>query len=151
MSQAEDVQAAAQPRAWRGIERVLIEGLVLECRIGIHPHERGGTQRVRIDIALERAELPGAVDDDIRNAVCYENVIGRVRGIVADGHVNLVETLAERIADALCAELPIERLRVRVCKLDAFDHVESVGAEIERRLEPARPARAAGRLRAIAE
>ena len=114
-------------------------------------HERGGTQRVRIDIALERAEQPGAAGDQIRNAVCYENVIRRVQEIVAHGHVNLAETLAERIADAMVAELPIERLKVRVCKLDVFDHVESVGAEIERRLEPARPARPTGRLHAVPE
>ena len=66
------------------------------------------------------------------DVVCYEQALGRIKGIVADGHIGLVETLAERIADICLQDTRCRSARVRVEKLDAFDDVESVGVEIER-------------------
>ena len=56
-----------------------------------------------------------------------------VRGIVAAGHVRLVETLAERIAEACLADRRVHLARVRVEKLDIFADATSAGVEIERR------------------
>ncbi|HJO96838.1 MAG TPA: dihydroneopterin aldolase, partial [Rhodospirillales bacterium] len=52
--------------------------------------------------------------------------------IVGQGHVNLVETLAEKIAAACLKDKSIRSLRVRVEKLDVFADAASVGVEIER-------------------
>jgi dihydroneopterin aldolase len=56
-----------------------------------------------------------------------------VRGLIGAGHVNLVETLAERIAEACLHDLRVHAVRVRVEKLDVFPDAVSAGVEIERR------------------
>lgn len=137
MTQPKKIAPAPVARPWRGAQRVFVEGLVVRCRVGVHDHERDKPQRVRIDIETERAEAPEGSNDKLRNVVCYEDLIKRVKALIGVGHVNLVETMAETIADAILRDLPVERVRVRVSKLDVFDDAERVGAEIERAVSTA--------------
>ncbi len=115
-----------------GIRRVFVTDLVLECLIGVHRHEKDGAQRVRINLDLSVAESEQPVDDRLANVLCYEDLITKVRVLVSAGHVNLVETLAERIAVLCLAEPGVLSARVRVEKLDVFSDAASVGVEIER-------------------
>lgn len=112
--------------------RIFVRDLILPCAIGVHDHERGGTQRVRINVELfERAdEQP--LEDSIHNVVSYENVVDGIREIVSAGHINLVETLADRIAALCLTDGRIERARVRVEKLDVYPEAASVGVELVR-------------------
>ena len=72
------------------------------------------------------------IGDRLDNVVCYEHLVSAVQELVDSGHVNLVETLAERIA-GLCLDDPrVRTARVRVEKLDVFANAASVGVEIER-------------------
>lgn len=115
-----------------GLRHVFVRDLVLSCNIGVHQHEKGRVQRVRINVDLGVLEGTTPHDDRLENVVCYEDVVTRVRGIVADGHINLAETLAERIA-AVCLQNPRCRsARIRVEKLDVFAEASGAGVEIER-------------------
>jgi dihydroneopterin aldolase len=115
-----------------GLRHVFVRDLVLSCNIGVHQHEKGRVQRVRINLDLGVTEAAEPHQDRLENVVCYEDIATKVRAIVADGHINLAETLAERIA-AVCLQDPSCRsARIRVEKLDVFDDVSSVGVEIER-------------------
>jgi 7,8-dihydroneopterin aldolase/epimerase/oxygenase len=130
MSSIEKVKPLPSAVAARTMQ-VFIRDLVLPCRVGIHQHERLAQQRVRINVSLTCIEHP-AIDDDVDNIVCYAGLMSGIKGVVGGGHVNLVETLADRIA-ALCLEdHRILSVKVRVEKLDAFKEAESVGIEIER-------------------
>jgi len=118
--------------AAEGLRHVFVRDLVLDCAIGVHAHEKGRTQRVRINVDLGVSEQELSLNDRLENVVCYENVVKNIRAIVADGHINLVETLAERTA-AMCLQDPQCRsARVRIEKLDVFADATSVGVEIER-------------------
>jgi dihydroneopterin aldolase len=55
-----------------------------------------------------------------------------IRHVVSSGHINLVETLADRIAKTCFEDGRIQGVKVRVEKLDVFKEAESVGIEIER-------------------
>lgn len=114
------------------IRHVFIRDLVVMAEIGIHDHEQGTQQRVRVNLDLGVLETPVVDEQTVADVVCYEQALGRIKGIVADGHIGLVETLAERIADICLQDTRCRSARVRVEKLDAFDDVESVGVEIER-------------------
>ena len=114
------------------VRHVFVRDLVLPFDIGIHPHEQGKPQRVRINLDLAVADDGNPVADRLENVVCYEDVVTRIRAITADGHTNLVETLAERIAQTCLQHPDCHTVRVRVEKLDVFEDVESVGVEIER-------------------
>lgn len=118
--------------ATQGVRHVFVRDLVLECAIGVHAHEKGRAQRVRINVDLGVNEGDIALNDRLENVVCYEDAVTKIRAIVIDGHINLVETLAERIA-AVCLQHPqCVSARVRVEKLDVFADAGSVGVEIER-------------------
>lgn len=112
--------------------RLFVRDLELEGHIGVRAHELGRAQRVRINLELTVRDPADPLADRYENVVCYDEVVSAVRRLVAAGHVNLVETLAERIA-ALCLEDPrVEAARVRVEKLDVYPDAAGVGVEIER-------------------
>lgn len=113
--------------------RILVRDLVLKCLIGIHAHELLAPQRVRINVDMAAVEQAGPLSDDIANVVSYEDVIEGIKRMMAEGHINLVETLAEKIAALCLADERVASVRVRVEKLDVYAEAASVGIEIERR------------------
>jgi dihydroneopterin aldolase len=124
----------------RSLRHVFLRDLVLSASIGVYPHEHAAPQRVRINIdlgveddgarALSRVRVGR---DDLSRVVDYEKVAATVRSIVAAGHIRLVETLAERIAEACLTDPRVHLARIRVEKLDIFADAASAGVEIERR------------------
>jgi 7,8-dihydroneopterin aldolase/epimerase/oxygenase len=110
---------------------VLIRDLVMLCSIGVHAHEHDAKQRIRINMELDALE-GGPIEDDLRNVVCYDEIISAVRRIVDAGHVRLIETLAERIAGLCLSDPRIRRARIQIEKLDVYADVGSVGVAIER-------------------
>lgn len=120
------------PQMERPTRRVFVTDLVVDCLIGVYRHERDGAQRVRINLDLTVFESPEPIDDKLTNVLSYEDLIVKVRALAGAGHVNLVETLAERIADLCLAEADVSVAKVRVEKLDVFADASSVGVEISR-------------------
>jgi dihydroneopterin aldolase len=120
--------------------KMFIRDLVLAASIGVHPHEQRALQRVRINLDLTIVDpapanlsRPAVGRDDLSRVVDYEAIVNRVRAIVAAGHVQLVETLAERLSETCLADPRVAFARVRVEKLDVFPDAASAGVEIERR------------------
>jgi dihydroneopterin aldolase len=122
--------------ARNAIRHVFVRDLVLACAIGVHRHEMGRPQRVRINLDLAVRD-EGQIKDELANVVCYEQIVDGVRAIVGGRHVKLVETLAEDIAAMTLADVRVRSVRVRVEKLDVMADAASVGVEIERFARPA--------------
>jgi len=112
--------------------RVFVRDLVLPCAIGVHAHEQDAPQRVRINVELMVREDERNLQDRIENVLSYEHIVDGVRAITEESHINLVETLAERIAGLCLADERVARVRVCVEKLDIYAEAASVGVEIER-------------------
>ncbi len=122
------------------LRHVFLRDLTLDAAIGVYASEHGRRQRIRVNVDL-------AVEDDgarplsrapvgldvLSRVVDYGAVATRVRAIVAAGHVRLVETLAERIAESCLEDPRVAVARVRVEKLDILPDAASVGVEVERR------------------
>ena len=117
----------------KGIRHVFIRDFVTEAFIGAYSHEIEGKQKIRINVDLSVAETTRGHGDELANVVCYDEVISGIRALLKAGHINLVETLAERIADLALLDRRIVSARVRVEKLDAIEEAVSVGVEIERK------------------
>ena len=115
-----------------GLRHVFVKRLAVSASIGIHPHERAAKQTVLISLDAAVAETSADVDANIEDVVCYESMTKTVLAILEQGHVDLVETFAETIADTLLADIRIRHLRVQVEKPDAIEAAESVGIAIER-------------------
>jgi len=115
------------------IRHVFVRDLELKCFIGIYDHEKATAQRVRLnlDLAVLEGDL-SVLADNIKNVVCYEEITTAVRQVCTEGHINLVETLAEEIAAVCLVHTQVRSARVRVEKLDVFEDTFSVGVEIER-------------------
>lgn len=118
--------------ATQGIRHVFVRDLMLQSFIGVYDHEKEKPQQIRINIDLAVKEDLTPINDDYKNVVCYETVVNGIKNIVSSGHIELVETLAEKIADLNMIDTRIVSVRVRVEKLEAIDDTTSVGVEIER-------------------
>lgn len=121
--------------AERGLRHVFLRDMMLTASIGVHPHEHAATQRVRINIDLavtEQPEAGGTGRDQLSRVVDYEVLANAVRRIVGAGHVRLVETLAERIAEACLVDPRVQIVRICVEKPDVFADAASAGVVIER-------------------
>ncbi len=94
-------------------------------------HEHGKQQPVRINVDLAVEDLIDLCDD-LATVVDYGAIETKVRGLIAEGHIRLIETLAERIAAACFEDSRVQIARVRVEKLHALSNAESAGVEIER-------------------
>jgi dihydroneopterin aldolase len=109
---------------------VFIRNLEVLARIGVHGHEQGMPQPVRINV--KATSVADAGGDKLENAVDYEAVAEKIRAIIAAGHINLAETLAERIAAMCLEDNRVSKVCVRVEKLHALPGAEAAGVEIER-------------------
>lgn len=114
------------------MRRMFIRDLVVNMLIGVHRHERDGRQRVRINIDLSVVDNVGVGEDRLSGVVSYETIVDEIRHLCDSGHVNLVETLAENIAELCFHDGRVRQAVVRVEKLDVFADTASVGVEIER-------------------
>jgi dihydroneopterin aldolase len=112
------------------LDRVFVHDLVLDVEIGVYTHEKGVTQRVRFSVNVDVLSPSVAVEDDIDRAFDYDTVIAGIKGIIARGHINLVETLAEEVARHCLAHPRASRVAVRIEKLDK--EPGAVGVEIVR-------------------
>ena len=110
--------------------RMFIRDLEILASIGIYEEEKRAPQRIVINVDLVVEE--GPADDRIESVVSYEEVVKAIEAIVAKGHVNLVETLAERIVAFCLSDARVLQATVRVEKPDIISNARSVGVEIER-------------------
>lgn len=113
-------------------DRVFVHDLVLPISIGAYDFERNRTQRARFNIDVD-FRRPAHHAEDMRDVFSYDLIIDAVRLVLSRGHVDLVEILAERVADALLAHPKVHRVRIRIEKLEVTEG--SVGVEITRERE----------------
>lgn len=106
---------------------ILIDGLVLPCRVGVPRPERAKTQMIAMDIVCSLGSI--AIDrDEISATLNYAEVVRRIRTHVADHSYKLLETLAANIA-SLCIGLDPRVIRVTVTlrKLRKIESCDAVG------------------------
>jgi dihydroneopterin aldolase len=110
---------------------VEVQGLEVFGHHGVGEDERRDGQRLLYDVDFDVGE--SALSDRIEDAVDYRDVVAVVERVSGERQFRLLETLAAAVADAIAAELPVERVRVRVRKPDVRLPVEHTAATVERR------------------
>lgn len=107
---------------------VFVRAIRVDAEIGIYDHEHGRRQPLVCDVELALA--PGHIEH-FADTVNYETVVEHAQRIAAAGHLNLVETFAERLGRACMADARVLRARVRVEKPQALaPAAEAAGVEI---------------------
>ena len=106
------------------MDKLIIDGLQASCRIGVTDAERAKPQTVWVDLELVIDAASAAARDGVQHAVDYARLVDAVARRIQQGPVNLLETLAERIAADVLKEFPTPRVTVRVKKraLPGIDH-----------------------------
>jgi len=112
--------------------KIFVKGLVLDAYIGVYESEQGVTQPVRIDFEVDVIEPSNPVSDSLEDVVCYNKLTQGVKAIIAEGHIKLVETLAERIADLALSHPMVTAAYVRIEKPNAIAEASAAGVQITR-------------------
>jgi dihydroneopterin aldolase len=113
-----------------GTDRIFVSDFVLPVQIGAYSFEHGHTQKVRFDVSADVLRVTSA-PEDMRHVFSYDIIMDGIRAIVASGHVQLTETLAEQVAARVLENPRVARVTVRVQKLELGPG--GVGVEIERK------------------
>tara|TARA_R110000824_G_scaffold50961_3_gene142213 strand:+ start:67655 stop:68035 length:381 start_codon:yes stop_codon:yes gene_type:complete len=114
------------------MDRILIEALTVDTVIGVYDWERSIQQSLSLDLVLATDIRSAAATDDLSLTLDYAAICQRIQTF-ADAHqFALVETFAERLAEYLRTEFPINWLRLTVRKPGAVPNAVSVGLEITR-------------------
>lgn len=109
----------ARATAPRGpLDRISLRDHVVEVEIGAFQAERGTRQRVCFNVVVEVQPLTGPIDDDVDRILSYDRVTEAIEHELSEERLNLLETLAERIAERILLEPQAVRAFVRVEKLD---------------------------------
>ena len=116
-----------------GVRRVFIRDLEIVASVGVYEHEKRYEQRIFISTDLAVRDAYDGVSDRLNEVLDYSTLVDGIARLVQSGHVNLLETLAERIARHCLEDVRVESVRVRIEKPDAMPLCRSVGIEIERR------------------
>lgn len=114
------------------VDRVYIRDLELECVIGVHAWERKLRQRLRLNLELAADARQAAARDDLAATLDYAAIALRLRAFARTTEFQLVETLAERLAQFLITEFPVQWLRLDIAKRGAVREAAAVGVVIER-------------------
>lgn len=123
------VRAAATAVA-APLDRISVRDYTRQVEIGAFQSERGVTQRIRFNVVLEVSHHDAAQDDDVDKVVSYDTITDAIEREIAAERINLLETLAERVAGRVLADPRAVRVFVRLEKLDRIPG--TLGVEIAR-------------------
>ena len=99
-------------------DRISLRDHIVEVEIGAFQSERGSKQRVCFNIVVEVKPLDHKIEDDVDRILSYDRVTEAITIELNVERLNLLETLAERIADRILIEPQAIRVFVRIEKLD---------------------------------
>ena len=111
------------------VDHVFVRNLIMPADIGAYGYEHGHKQRVRFTIEAEVYRDIGP--DDMRAVFSYDVIVDAIRIVLAAGHYELVETVAERIAESVLLHERVRAIEICIEKLDITPPA-SVGVRIKR-------------------
>lgn len=113
-------------------DRVFIQNLSAEAVIGVFGWERNIKQRLEVDLILATDVIKAAATDNLVDAVDYSAISSAVTNLIENSHYQLIETLAEAVAQHVLNEFNVSWLKLTLRKPGAVANASAVGVEIER-------------------
>ncbi|MFN4178381.1 dihydroneopterin aldolase [Phenylobacterium sp.] len=108
--------------------KVFVRGIQLMAEVGLYAHERGRRQPLILDVELD---IGFSGVEHLSDTVNYETIVQAAQSLADEGHVELVELFAERLAQRCLADPRVTRARVRLEKPEALaPHAAGAGVEI---------------------
>lgn len=111
---------------------VFIEALKVDTVIGVYEWEKTIQQTLQFDIEMRTDTRQAAQIDDLSKTVDYAEVADDVVKLAKENQVELIETVAQMVAEKILRSYPVESVKVTLRKLGAVASTASVGVIIER-------------------
>ena len=113
--------------------KILINELILDAFIGIHDFEKKKKQKISISLSLDVNDNISGIEHKIENFVSYEHIVNDIKSILKKGHIDLLETLGEKIIELCFKDKRVLTIKLKLEKLEVFEDASSVGIEIFRK------------------
>ncbi len=114
------------------VDKITIHDIELRCIVGVYPEERHEKQDVVVTVTLHADLTRAGKSDDVNDTVDYKSVKKTIVDMVESSSYQLIEALAQAVADACLAFDGVERVDVRVEKPGALRFARTVAVEISR-------------------
>ena len=114
-------------------KKVIIKDLLLNFVIGYYSAEKAKKQNVKFNIELNYTDQKNLNDKDIKSIVDYGIIIKVIKNMTKNKHYNFLESLADNLFDELFKDKRIDKIKLKIEKLDAIREAASVGIEITKK------------------
>jgi len=113
--------------------KIIITDFLLNIFVGYRSHEKINKQNVRFNIELDHINPKHLNDKDIKSIFNYEKITKIIKNLTKSKHYNFLESLADDIFDGLFKDKRINKIRLKIEKLNAIKGTASVGIEITKK------------------
>jgi len=99
-------------------DSIFVRDFVVDCNVGVYAEEQGVTQKVRFTVEARLAKEVFSLHDDMAEVPSYADIIDTIVALARGGHIKLVETFAERIAERVLSDARVKAVRIVLEKLE---------------------------------
>lgn len=114
------------------MDKIIIEGLVINTIIGVYDWERLNPQKVIFDLELTTDFAAAMSSDKVADTIDYAEVAQRIEQLAEEHHPELLEKFAHLVLETLFKEFDITAIRLKIAKPDILEQSRSVGIELYR-------------------
>jgi dihydroneopterin aldolase len=111
---------------------IFLRELRIETLIGVYEWEKRMPQTLQLDLEIALPSSRACQTDDIKDALNYADIVRHIQSVLSSRHFNLLEALAEHIAEIMLNDFKAPWVRISVAKLNAIRGSRMVGISIER-------------------
>ena len=114
-------------------KKVLIKELILNIKLGYFDFEKEKPQKVKFSLEVNYKDKKPTNDKDLKSIVNYDKLVKLIKKLVKNRHYNFLETLAEDIFDELFKDRRIDKIVLKIEKLEIIKDCSSVGIQISKK------------------
>ena len=114
-------------------KKVLIKELILDLKLGYYEFEKEKSQKVKFSLEVDYMDKKPSNDRDLKSIVNYAKIVKLIKKLVKNKHYNFLETLAEDVFDELFKDKRIDKISLRIEKLEIMKDCSSVGIQISKK------------------
>ena len=114
-------------------KKVLIKDLILDLKLGYFDFEKEKKQKVKFTLDVNYEDKKPSNDKDIKSIVNYAKIVKLIKKLVKNKHYNFLETLAEDIFDEIFKDRRIDKIVLKIEKLEIMKDCSSVGIQISKK------------------
>ena len=114
-------------------KKVLIKELILNIKLGYFDFEKEKPQKVKFSLEANYKDKKPTNDKDLKSIVNYDKLVRLIKKLIKNKHYNFLETLAEDIFDEIFKDRRIDKIVLKIEKLEIMQDCSSVGIQISKK------------------